>query len=65
MTKKLWTFNWVGGGYNQVYATSRKDALAEVDRKFDNDPRWSSANVCNLYEVKDETAFWRNYPLFD
>ena len=30
--KQLYSFLWIGGGYNQVYATSKKDAIATANR---------------------------------
>lgn len=33
-TTALYTFRWIGGGYNQVYAPSKKEALALIKQKF-------------------------------
>ena len=65
--RKLWSFNWKGGGYNQVYATSREDALDKVDEKFGKDSSWNRNRVDlkTLCEVHDEEQFWKNYPMFD
>ena len=67
--RRLYSFNWKDGGYNQVHATSMEDALNEVDLKFSIDgkvnPRWNRDNVCDLTLVEDETKFWNNYPRFD
>ena len=63
MGKPLWKFQWQGGGFNQVYANTRKEALAEVEKKF---------QYCNLKilaetlaKVKDEKAYWDAIPPLD
>jgi|SaaInlStandDraft_4_1057021.scaffolds.fasta_scaffold65203_2 hypothetical protein len=67
--RRLYSFNWEGGGYNQVFATSMEDALNEVDIKFGQDgephPRWNRDNVRGLSLVEDEAKFWAGYPRFD
>lgn len=32
LTKKLWIWNWIGGGYNSCLAVTREDALKEASR---------------------------------
>lgn len=61
LTKKLYTWNWIGGGYNQCYAFSKREA-----RKTGN--AMSSGLVINESSfrlVRDEKSFWDNYPIFD
>jgi len=62
-TKSLWKFNWIGGGYNQVYANTKKAALAEIESRFGTCNL--KLNPSTLTKVKDERAFWANYPRFD
>lgn len=33
---KLYIFNWIGGGYNSVWADSLDAAIVEIGRKFGN-----------------------------
>ena len=72
--KNLYTFNWKGEGYNQVYATSKAEALIAIDNEFRNkvtgevDPRFNSKNICNLKECSTPEqikAYWDNFPLMD
>jgi hypothetical protein len=32
--KKLYLFNWIGGGYNTILATDKKDAKAQIAKTF-------------------------------
>lgn len=32
--KQLWMFNWVGGGFNTVRASSREEAIAKGNKMF-------------------------------
>jgi hypothetical protein len=59
--KKLYTWNWVGGGYNQCYAHSKREA-----RKTGNaiSPNLTISET-SFRLVKDAASFWRNYPIFD
>jgi len=60
-TKKLYTWNWIGGGYNQCYANSKREA-----RKIGN----AISSTLQIDEstfrlVRDTKSFWANYPIFD
>ena len=59
--KKLYTWNWIGGGYNQCYAHSKREA-----RKIGNaiSPNLT-INEATFRLVKDVAAFWCSYPIFD
>lgn len=48
MTTKLYLFNWKGGGYNTVNATSKKGAIAEIKKKFGTEGPCSAANAINI-----------------
>ena len=66
--RKLYTFTWIGGGYNQVYAASKKEAIKEIAKEFPNDnpdrvtllPDLATLKVC-----KNPDAYYRNMPLMD
>ena len=60
--KKLYTWNWTSGGYNQCYAFSKAEA-----RKRGNSIMRGELiiNESTFRRVKDIKAFWANYPIFD
>ena len=64
-TKKLYTFTWKGGGYNQVYATSVKEARQIVDKEFPT--MGGSKSIVNLKALgpRAAKAYWDNFPIFD
>ena len=60
-TKKLYAWDWVGGGYNQCHAFSKREA-----RKIGNAMRSGLViNEASFRLVRDEKSFWDNYPRFD
>ena len=62
MVKKLYSFRWIGGGHNHVWAVSEKDALSEVDKQFKHPGSKLCARlVFRLKEEPDPNA----YLLFD
>tara|TARA_R110000824_G_scaffold109010_1_gene256414 strand:+ start:879 stop:1073 length:195 start_codon:yes stop_codon:yes gene_type:complete len=61
-TKKLYTWNWESGGYNQCYA----DSKAEARKRGNSIMRGELIiNESTFRLVKDIKAFWANYPIFD
>lgn len=56
----LYTFEWIGGGYNQVRATSKKEALTEVDKKFGQKWRVALSTLRRLSEAQ-EAAYWKEF----
>ena len=54
--KALYTFNWSGGGFNQVYATTKKEALAEVKKQFPDDGQEHGCTYKNVVNLKRVTA---------
>lgn len=71
MDLQLWTFNWRDGGFNQVHAVSRQDAIDQIDAKFadkatgQRDQKWNSDNIVNLRLVNNEGEYWSSLPMFD
>jgi len=59
--KKLYSWNWTSGGYNQCHAHSKAEA-----RKIGNA---MSENLKiaehSFRHVKNVASFWNNYPIFD
>lgn len=55
--KKLYAFDWVGGGWNQVYAHSKVEALKEIKKEFPE----SAPRATNLRVEKDHDAYYRSH----
>ena len=64
--KNLYSWNWVGGGYNQVRADSKREAMkrARAIGKLGSG-KVLKVDEKSLVRVKNEKSFWNNYPLFD
>ena len=61
--KRHYTFNWIGEGYNQVYATSRFNAVKEIARQFSTcglKPDLKTLKVCH-----NPDSYWASFPLMD
>lgn len=60
--KSLYTFNWIGGGYNQVYASNIAEARKQIAKEF-------SGNLKTVglkrQSKAGEARYWKNFPLFD
>jgi len=59
--KALYTWNWIGGGYNQHYAFTKKEAMKYATSgslKVD----LSSFKRTNAAQEK---SYWYNFPIFD
>jgi hypothetical protein len=66
--KYLYKWNWVGGGYNQVNADSKRQALMrarEIGKPSKEGGLKLVVDYLSLKRVKDENSFWNNYPLLD
>jgi len=66
--KNLYKWNWVGGGYNQVRADSKREAMKRaraIGRPAEGSSRILKVDEKSLVRVKNEKSFWDNYPLFD
>ena len=52
----LYTFNWTSGGWNQVFANSKEEAVREIKRQF---PSGSlTPDLGTLQLVTDKEAYW-------
>jgi hypothetical protein len=59
--KKLYSWDWVGGGYNQCYAQNKAEA-----RKIGNSMSKTLVIAEHSFRrVKNVASFWNNYPIFD
>jgi hypothetical protein len=61
--KKLYTWNWLDGGYNQTYAESAKAAIDYAYKAF----KGIAINVSTLHECtpEEERLYWKHFPIFD
>ena len=64
--KHLYSWNWVGGGYNQCRADNKREAMkrARAIGKLGSG-KVLKVDEKSLGRVKNEKSFWNNYPLFD
>jgi len=67
--KYLYTWNWVGGGYNQCRADNKREAMKRAKALGKPSPGVSrkllKVDEKSLVRVKNEKSFWDNYPMFD
>lgn len=66
--KNLYSWNWVGGGYNQVRADNKRQALKrakEIGKPSEEGGLKLEVAQHSLKRVKNEQSFWDNYPMFD
>ena len=67
--KALYTFNWVGGGMNQVHAHTKKEALEIIAREFPGNAVWKGeVNLSTLKRVtskKGQDRWYASLPLMD
>ena len=61
LKKKLWAFNWTSGGFNQVYAHSKEEAIEEVKKEFSG----LKMNESTLYLVTDENRYYSSSLFMD
>jgi len=60
--KALYTWNWIGGGYNQHYAYTKKEAMAYANTITSLKVNLTTVNRCTSTQ---ETEYWNNLPYFD
>ncbi len=64
--KVLYSWNWVGGGYNQTYAFTKKEALKYAkDMQKSGTPLIVDIKSVKRHNEKSAKEFWKNYPIFD
>ena len=61
---KFYSFNWIGGGYNQVYARNKKDAIEIANAWFGDGPAKLRVRPDSVYET-DARTYYNNLPYFD
>ena len=61
MKQKLYTFNFISGGFNQVYAGSIVAAAVKADMEFGH-----LGIIAKSFKlVTDEKAYYDSFPLMD
>lgn len=64
--KKLWIFNWVGGGYNSVVAGTKKEAQAEIAKEFSETKLVLAPGTLHIGTQEELAALDRSYAgMFD
>ena len=58
--KRLYTWAWIGGGYNQTYAYHEETAIEEANSYTGLEPNMSSFKL-----ERNPEAYWDNLPLMD
>ena len=62
----LWVFTFITGGYNQVYAENKKQAIVAARERVPNmfaEIDWKSFHA--LRSKKAIAAYWASFPLMD
>jgi hypothetical protein len=63
MKKALYTWNWVGDGFNQTYAVNKVEALKQAKKI------WSTAKVelstLKRHSKASAELYWKNFPSID
>lgn len=65
MTKRkkiLYTWLWIGGGYNQHYAFTKKEAMEYATTMCSLKVDLDTFKRCTTAQ---EQAYWDNFPAFD
>jgi len=64
--KYLYTFTFIGGGFNQVHADNKREALKEMKAKF-SDSTFKQINISSIKRLNEKQAneYWNNLPLWD
>lgn len=61
--KALYTWTWGGTGYNQTYAFTKKEALAEAEEN--GGTLFESLRNFKRCTAAQEKSYWDNFPIFD
>ena len=64
---KHYSFNWVGGGYNDVWAANKYEAIILANSWYnrDDDRRTLVVNEASVQEITDEAAYQKSLPYWD
>ena len=60
----LFAFSWYDGGYNQVYARDKADAIQLANEAFSGGPANLVVLESTVREV-DPKTYWNSLPLWD
>jgi hypothetical protein len=61
---KFYAFKWIGGGYNQVYARSKRDAIKVANEHFGGGTANLRVNESSVYKT-EAISYYANMPAFD
>ena len=61
---KFYAFNWIGGGYNQVFARSRRDAIKLANEHFGGGTANLRVDEPSVRRT-DPTTYYDNMPSMD
>jgi len=64
----LYTFNWKEGGFNQVWARTKREALTVIRYHFRNSLCKLTPDLKSfkrLTKKADQDAYWKSLPLMD
>jgi len=62
---RLYAFNWIGGGFNQVYARSERDAIKLANEHFGGGTANLRVDEPSVRLVRDPRAYYDNMPSID
>lgn len=64
--KKLFSWSWIGGGYNQTWAYTIEEATKIAEEMCSKPPgRILKPDLNTLKEEVNPDAYWENLPFFD
>lgn len=61
----LYTFNWIGGGQNQVYAFTKREALEIAAKQFSERFKVDVSTLKRVTSKKGQESWFSNLPLMD
>lgn len=61
---KFYAFNWIGGGYNQVFARSKRDAIKLANEHFGGGTANLRVDESSVYKT-DPKTYYDNMPSID
>lgn len=62
--KALYTWTWIGGGYNQHYAHTKKEAMKYATELGAPNLKVDLSSFKRTNAVQ-EKSYWDNFPIFD
>ena len=64
--RALYTFNWNEGGFNSVWASTKKEAIEQIAKEFGTCNLTPNLNTLQRRATrKSQNAYWDSLPLMD